>query len=186
MDTKEKILNSAQRLIQQSGANGFSYADIAAEVGIRKASLHHHYSTKTDLIAALIDRYSQQVDLLLAAIKSESPSAEDKLHGYFSLYKLSLAENKVCVGGMLSAEMLSLDDTIAPLLTRFFVGHVVWLTAILKEGEQEGAFVLRHTPESHAGMIVSTLQGALMVSRGMQEKTFFDEAVGSLLLSIKR
>jgi TetR/AcrR family transcriptional repressor of nem operon len=186
MDTKEKILNSAQRLIQQSGANGFSYADIAAEVGIRKASLHHHYSTKTDLIVALIDRYCQQVDLLLAAIESESRSGEEKLQGYFSLYKGSMDANKVCVGGMLSAEMLSLDEAITPFLTRFFVGHVAWLAKVLKEGEQEGDFILHHAPESHAGMIVSTLQGALMVSRGMQEKTFFDNTTASLLLCIKR
>lgn len=49
MDMREQILTSAQRLVQQRGFNGFSYADIADEVGIRKASLHHYFPTKTDL-----------------------------------------------------------------------------------------------------------------------------------------
>ncbi|MDP2026901.1 TetR/AcrR family transcriptional regulator [Sulfuriferula sp.] len=42
-------------MVQRRGFNDFSYADIANEVGIRKASLHHHFPTKTDLGLALID-----------------------------------------------------------------------------------------------------------------------------------
>lgn len=184
MDTKEKILNSAQRLIQQSGANGFSYADIASEVGIRKASLHHHYATKMDLIKALVERYSQQAEMIFAGISNESKAADEKLLDYFNLYKCTLDVDRVCVGGMLSAEMLSLDEGVAPLLTRFFTIHVTWLAALLHEGEKAGVFALRDAPEAHAGMIISTLQGALMVSRGLQEKTFFSQTVDNLLLSI--
>ena len=184
MDTKEKILNSAQRLIQQSGANGFSYADVANEVGIRKASLHHHYATKMDLIKALVERYSQQAEMIFVGISNESKTADEKLLDYFNLYKCALDVNRVCVGGMLSAEMFSLDEGIAPLLTRFFTIHVTWLTTLLQEGEEDGIFTLRGTPEAHAGMIISTLQGTLMVSRGLQEKTFFGQTTNNLLLGI--
>lgn len=184
MDMKEKILNSAQRLIQQSGANAFSYADVASEVGIRKASLHHHYATKMDLIKALIERYSQQAEAFFVLVNHESKTADKKLMDYFDLYKDTLDMNKVCLGGMLSAESLSLDDKIAPLLMKFFNGHMTWLTSILRDGEREGVFILRDTPKAYAGMIISTLQGALMVSRGLQEKTFFSQSVNNLLLFI--
>ena len=43
MDTREKILNSAQGLIQTRSFHGFSFQDIANEVGIRKASLYHYF-----------------------------------------------------------------------------------------------------------------------------------------------
>jgi TetR/AcrR family transcriptional repressor of nem operon len=32
--------------LQTRGYNGFTYADIAAELGIAKASLHHHFASK--------------------------------------------------------------------------------------------------------------------------------------------
>ena len=42
--TASKILDVAERLVQVRGFNGFSYADIAAELHITKAALHYHLS----------------------------------------------------------------------------------------------------------------------------------------------
>lgn len=39
--TRGRILDVAQRLIQDRGYNGFSYRDVAAEVGIRAPTIHH-------------------------------------------------------------------------------------------------------------------------------------------------
>lgn len=184
MDTKENILNSAQRLIQQSGVNGFSYADIAAEIGIRKASLHHHYATKTDLVKALIERYTDQAELLLMDIARSPLTKKEQLEQYIGLYRHTLAEDKVCVGGMLSAEMLTLDNSITPCLTRFFNNHVDWVAQVLTLGEKAGEFQLSDSAEACAKMIVSTLQGALMVSRGMKENSIFEQTATSLLASL--
>ena len=41
--------------MQTRGYNGFSYADIAAELGVTKATLHFHYATKEQLGVRLID-----------------------------------------------------------------------------------------------------------------------------------
>ena len=38
-----QILDAAQRMVQTRGYNGFSYADISDEVGLRKASIHHYF-----------------------------------------------------------------------------------------------------------------------------------------------
>ena len=58
VDTATRILDVAERLAQMRGFNGFSYADIAAELRITKASLHYHFATKADLGEALIGRYA--------------------------------------------------------------------------------------------------------------------------------
>ena len=85
MEMKEQILTSAQRLVQQRGFNGFSYADIAAEVGIRKASLHHHFATKTDLALALIEGYSAALNTELARISALPVQVDEKLRAYMAL-----------------------------------------------------------------------------------------------------
>jgi hypothetical protein len=52
--TAARILDVAERLAQVRGFNGFSYADIAAELGITKAALHYHFASKADLGEALM------------------------------------------------------------------------------------------------------------------------------------
>ena len=52
--TSHRILDVAEYLMQTRGYNGFSYADVAGEIGITKASLHHHFSTKAALGAAVL------------------------------------------------------------------------------------------------------------------------------------
>jgi TetR/AcrR family transcriptional regulator, transcriptional repressor for nem operon len=49
IDTKQRILESAMRLIQSRSYAGFSFQDIADEVGIRKASIYSHFRSKEAL-----------------------------------------------------------------------------------------------------------------------------------------
>jgi len=58
--TADRILDSAQTLVQVRGYNGFSYADISAELSITKPSIHHHFPTKAALAEALIARYRER------------------------------------------------------------------------------------------------------------------------------
>src|SRR5262249_6232579 len=104
---KQRILDAAQALIQQVGANAMSYQHISDAVGIRKASIHHHFPTKEGLIEALIERYSNcflgLVDQILAAPK---PGLQ-KLRDYIALFEATLREgahDKACPMGMLGTE----------------------------------------------------------------------------------
>ena len=54
-ETAEKILDVAERLIQTRGCSAFSYQDIADALKIKKASIHYHFESKTDLVIAVID-----------------------------------------------------------------------------------------------------------------------------------
>ena len=47
--TSQQILDIAQRLVQTRGFNAFSYADIANELNVSKASLHYHFTSKAKL-----------------------------------------------------------------------------------------------------------------------------------------
>ena len=49
----ERILDAAQALAQVRGYNGFSHADVSAELAITKASIHYHFPGKADLAEAL-------------------------------------------------------------------------------------------------------------------------------------
>src|SRR6185295_2042375 len=70
-ETAEQILDLAETLIQTRGYSAFSYQDIADSLGIRKASIHYHFPSKTDLGIAVVDRYVARFGGALAAIAAD-------------------------------------------------------------------------------------------------------------------
>src|SRR5436853_6688359 len=94
-DTKSQILDIAERLVQTQGFNGFSYADIAAELGITKASLHYHFATKAALGSALIIRYGAEFGRALEEIDQSAVDAREKLRRYAGLYADVLRQHRM-------------------------------------------------------------------------------------------
>src|SRR5271166_5777461 len=80
------ILDVAERLAQTRGYNGFSYADIAAELGVTKASLHYHFPSKAKLGCALIERYRGLFGAALDVIDRQAKEPHEKLKQYVRLY----------------------------------------------------------------------------------------------------
>ncbi len=186
MDTKQQILSVAQRLVQQRGVNGFSYADIAEAVGIRKASLHHHFPAKADLVAALIEGYTEQVQAELSRIAQLNITIEEKLLRYVQLYRQTLDSDCICLGGMLASEVQTLDALILSRLKGFFESHKTWLIEILTEGVAQQSLVLNSTPAVHAQMLLSALQGSLLIARATGDIEAFDQATALLISNLMR
>src|SRR2546423_11907767 len=84
--TAERALDVAERLVQTGGFSSFSYADIATELGITKASLHYHFPGKAELGHALVTRYAERFNQALGDIDRDVPRAHAKLEAYADLY----------------------------------------------------------------------------------------------------
>lgn len=183
---RTQILVSAQRLVQQRGFNGFSYADIAEEVGIRKASVHHHFPTKTDLAAALIESYTAQVQSELARIGGTAAQADAKLKAYIAVYRGSLTADRMCLCGMLASEWLTLDPALLPNITHFFALNTEWLTEVLATGKSQGRFAFNGAAADHARMLLAALQGALLIARATSDRQAFDRTTAVLIAGFLR
>src|SRR5471032_1728561 len=100
--TAVQILNVAERLAQTRGFNGFSYADIAEELGVTKASLHYHFASKAELGRALIERYSAAFTTALTGIEATRAGARVRLEQYVQVYADVLRQDRMCLCGMLA------------------------------------------------------------------------------------
>jgi len=125
--TASRVLDTAERLVQVRGFNGFSYADIAAELQITKASLHYHFATKADLGEALITRYAARFLRALAEVDTAGAAAPAKLAAYAKLYADVLSEQKMCLCGMLAAEYPTLPAPMQSAVLGFFDANEAWL-----------------------------------------------------------
>ena len=60
MENREQnILAAAEALVRERGYNGFSFREVAREVGIKSSSVHYHFPTKEDLGAAIAENYTE-------------------------------------------------------------------------------------------------------------------------------
>jgi TetR/AcrR family transcriptional repressor of nem operon len=182
--TAQRILDVAERLVQERGYNGFSYANVAGELGITKASLHYHFAGKAELGEALIDRYSARFGEALESIDATITVAGAKLEAYASLYADVLRGDRMCLCGMLASEYQTLPQPMRNSVIRFLDANTLWLTAVLARGRSEGTLSFDGSPTDAAQTVLGALQGAMLVARPYADPARFQAAAAYTLASL--
>lgn len=184
MDTREHILDTAQRLAQQRGFNAFSYADIAAAVGVRKASIHHHFPSKNDLELELVRRYRQDFSAKLDDIKRRHADAATRLRQYGNLYLATLTGGGICLCGMMASDISSLAPALREPLRVFFEDQVAWLHSVLEAGRDAGELRFNDHPARQALGVLSSLQGGLVIAHALQDKAVLQSLLDNILTGL--
>jgi TetR/AcrR family transcriptional regulator, transcriptional repressor for nem operon len=181
-----QILDVAERLVQTRGFNAFSYADVAAELGITKASLHYHYSSKADLGRALIDRYTLAFSAALSRIAEGDVPAPAQLERYIAIYGDVLKAGRICLCGMLAAEYTTLPVGMQDAIRAFFDLNERWLSSLLDAGRKAHTLAFEGTPRDAARALTAALEGALLLARPFGEQARFVSATDNLLRELTR
>ncbi len=164
--TAELILDATERRVQSVGYNGFSYADIAGELGITTASIHYHFPAKADLGVRLIERYTQRFLAALSEIETAHPCTLEQLKSYTALYEDVIANDRLCLCGMMASEFETLDEPMRARLTEFFERNEEWVAHLLERGKEQGMLAYPGADvRKAANAIVSMLEGAMLVAR---------------------
>jgi TetR/AcrR family transcriptional repressor of nem operon len=180
-ETAARILDVAERLVQQRGFNGFSYADVAAELGISKAALHYHYASKGELGEALIRRYADRFAQALVEVEARPEDARAKLNDYVEIYAAVLRDGRMCLCGMLAAEYRTLPEPMRRAVVTFFERNESWLEGVLTSGKADGTLRFSGSAREVAEAIVSGLEGAMLVARPHEDVARFEVAAARLL-----
>lgn len=182
MDTRTALLDSAERAARRRGFDAFSYADLSREVGIRKASIHHHFPVKADLAFGLIERYALRFSATLANIDREHVSAADKLRAYQAVYRDALADGtQLCLCVSMSAGRNSFSDPVLDLLAQFHDDSVAWLSQVFVQGADDGSVAYISEPEVEARAALALMEGAQLVARAAEDITLFEQSTAAFL-----
>ena len=183
-DTPSLILDVAERLVQTRGFNDFSYADVATELGLTRAALHYHYAGKAELGEALIARYRERFAEALAVVDAEVDDAPAKLDAYAGLYRDVLRGRRMCLCGMLAAEYQTLPKPMQDTVIRFFDDNETWISGVLEQGRTDGTLEFVGPSRETAQMIVSGLEGAMLVARPYDDIARFEAAAVRVLAGL--
>lgn len=177
MTTHQKLIDSARYLIQTRGYNGFSYADVAEEVQVRKASIHHHFPTKADLAKAVVEESRAGIAHQISLLAEGEFDPVEKLQFYIQYWERCIADATApfCVAGMLAAELPSLPADLAECVRMHFRDLSRWLEAILTRGAQLGVLRLQGAASAEAEAFISLVYGAMLIARAYGDASKFSE-----------
>ena len=127
-NSKRTILNLGETLLQDKGFNGFSYANIAAELGVKNAAIHYHYPTKEDLGIAVMQRYRERFKLWINNARVKDLTPEGKLDWFLSIYtNMRADQGKICLVGSMEAEFNSIPEGLQSEVQGLHKELLIWL-----------------------------------------------------------
>lgn len=181
-DTKTALLNSAEHRARTLGFDGFSYADLSVDVGIRKASIHHHFPSKAALSVALMQRYHTNFEASCADIDATQTSGGARLCALVERYRNALDGGKslcLCVSFSTSRESLPTEAIIQ--ISCFRAMMINWLKNTFVAGQSDGTIVGVIDPAMEAAATLPLLEGAQLAARAEESPIHFDSATRLLL-----
>ncbi|QXQ05295.1 TetR/AcrR family transcriptional regulator [Sphingosinicellaceae bacterium] len=174
MSTSEAILLAARNSVQAHGYGGLNFRDLAANVGIKAASIYHHFPSKADLGAAVARRYWETSVADLDALLAETSGPKAALRRYPDSFRRSLErENRLCLGSFMSAEYDDIPELVKTEVQAFADVNVAWLDRRLVEASIVGPA----KSKDRARAIFAAVSGAQLMARSRSDIALFDTLI---------
>lgn len=164
-DNRDRLESLALDMAQRSGMRGMSFRTLADEVGIKSSSVHYYFPEKSDLARVLIERYSEDFFAELEKIASSNWTLRRKIKAFIIIFEDVARNGKLCLCGMMAAEVEQLDDHNRKLLGQYFKNTEKWLLKILEDNKDD--VLSEQSPRVLAKTLLSGLEGALLLDRVM-------------------
>lgn len=183
-----EIISYTRQLLTSGGYRSFSFADIAEKVNIRKASIHHHFPGKADLVRAVVVQYREEAQTGLQELSRTLDNPVAELQAYADYWSACIKEGSApfCICAILAAELPGLPPEVAAEVSGHFADISGWLEAILRRGESAKVFQLRGTPSSEANQMMATVYGAMLAARAFNSAEIFQQIVQPAIDNITR
>ncbi|MEE4149837.1 TetR/AcrR family transcriptional regulator [Pseudomonas viridiflava] len=187
MSTRSDLLTSAEILLRTKGYAAFSYADLADNIGIKKASIHHHFPTKEGMAITIVESYLFRFRKQLEAINDENDDIVERLKAFALMFAHSSENGMLPLCGALAAELLALPESLKAMTKDFFEIHLAWLQENIKQGQDQGVLKPELDVVKVSRFILNALEGASFVSWAVsddyEKSSGFDLILAGLLRS---
>jgi TetR/AcrR family transcriptional repressor of nem operon len=173
-NTREKILATARLVAQARGYGGLSFRDLAREVGIKAASVHHYFPTKADLGVALARRYWEDSAANLEMLLVESSDSLAALRRYPETFRAALTnDNRLCMCSLMAAEYDQLPESVRKEVQNFADVNIAWLAKVIADASP----VASEVAQSRAAMVFAAVAGAQLLARSRTDLALYDSLI---------
>jgi TetR/AcrR family transcriptional repressor of nem operon len=180
-DTRQTIMTTARAMAQAHGYNALSFRELAKEVGIKSASIHYHFPTKSDLGVALAKSYADEAAVYFDEVLAASDDLAECFKSYIGVFRAALLnDNRMCLYGIMAAEHHDLPPAVRVEVDRFTDVNVRWLVELLS---RQKTGMTKKSIQQKALAIFAAIEGAQLVARGRGDVAVFDEIIKAYRLA---
>lgn len=162
-EKRSKLEKVATDAVQRAGLHNISFRTLAEEVGVKSSSVHYYFPEKSHLASALIERYTEAFSEKLGAIDKRTLEPRKKLDAFIKIFEDVVKAEKLCLCGMMAAEVSTLDEHNRELLSTYFKQAEDWLSAVFEDHTEQLTSDIK--PRQLARVVMSGLEGAILIDR---------------------
>lgn len=171
----QEIIQRTNELLASGGYNGFSYADIAELVEVRKASIHHHFPTKADLVKATVALHREATRRGLQSLDEAKADPFERLVAYCRYWAECVEKSSppVCICALLAAELPAVPTEVADEVRGHFKDLHAWIASNLQQAQSNGRVRLTDSPANEASVFMASIHGAMLTARAAGDASLF-------------
>lgn len=180
-DTKRKLLDSAMHLMVRQGYTATTVDQVCCDAGLTKGSFFHYFKSKEQIGEAAIDYFSCCRKEAFA--KGEFNSFEDPLDRIFGMLDFMAESAKdpntptACLVGNLAQELSATNSELRSCCEASFNRWTSAFGSLLEQAKEAHPPVSDFDPGSVATMILSLIQGSIIISKTRQDPNVFAENI---------
>ena len=176
-DTKTQIMDLAETAIIQGGYGAFSFRELAAQIGIKSASVHYHFPTKGDLAVSVMRRYKESFANELPQLEEIKATPKQLINGFIDGFKNKIVENhNMSICTMLTTDVQQLPEEVKQELAEFYQIKLDWIAKVYLLDDT----LSQEQAQRKANQMLASLHGASILVQATGDVTKYDEAVAYL------
>lgn len=178
-NSREKLIKAMADLLLERGLASTSPNDILTRAKVGHGSLYHYFTGKEDLSLYAIKYNVEQLINFNTSILNTDKDAYNKLS---DLLLKSRNINRGCLIGQLARDRAIMENKVlATEVTRGFESMKQTLKSLINSGISDGSISNKLAPLEAVTLIISTLQGAYISAKGLQDDSYFHITINTLL-----
>lgn len=167
-ETKANIIRQAAELFNLKGYAASSISDIMQATGLKKGGIYNHFQSKEELALEAFDYATNLINQRIWSAVKIKTNAIDRLQAMVSIHFDSIENSSIAGGCPILNTAIEYDDTDAKLRDRALAALNSWhnlIVRIVQKGIKKGEVRSTIEPDTVATIIISSLEGAIMMSK---------------------
>lgn len=153
-----EIIDAAGRILTASGVSGLTIKNLANEMKFSEGAIYRHFTSKEEIIIALLDYLSNDMDERLAKVNSIDVGPEEKFVALFQNQFSFFKKNPHYVVAVFSDGLLEASQRINETILRVMNVKMKHVKMIVVEGQKKKVFANEISADEIVSIVLGTFR----------------------------
>jgi TetR/AcrR family transcriptional repressor of nem operon len=167
--TRDNLIGVGLELMRKHGYGATGVQEILKAAGVPKGSFYHHFASKEEFAAAVVERYVHlEGEHCQEVLGNTSQAPLRRLRRYFEDLIRTAGQSapiQGCLMGTLSLEIAGASSLLQACLSSNFAYWEAIIASVLREAIENDELPKSTKPEALAGFVLNGWEGALLRSQ---------------------